>query len=150
MKSRRDVEKLIKSAPVHSDGDVDRSVLRQLLEGLPSSERQGSVLMKGDVLRAIAGSKIARCAAAAVVIAAIGLLLFERNGQEATENRTGTPTAKSQVEMLTGASLNAAYRRGGMEAVEDLSRRAFEMSRPRPTRLSVDGLLAELLGNGEN
>jgi len=150
MKSRRDIERLIKNAPVHSDGEVDRSVLGQLLEGLPSSERQGSASMKRDVLRAIAGSKIARFAAAAVVIVGIGLMLVERDREEASENGPGIQTEQTPVEMLTGASLNAAYRRGGMEAVEDLCRRAFERSRPRPKRLSVKGLLAELLGNGEN
>jgi hypothetical protein len=43
-------------------------------------------------------------------------------------------------------SLNLAYRQGGMEAVDKQYEKAFKRTGPRPEKLTVEDLFAELNG----
>jgi len=52
---------------------------------------------------------------------------------------------KTPVEMLTVVSLNIAYRKGGMEAVEEQYNNAYKQLGP-PRSLSVEQILAEFNG----
>jgi len=48
---------------------------------------------------------------------------------------------------MTAMSLNIAYRKGGMEEVDRQCDMAFEMLGPRPGKISVREILAELNGS---
>jgi hypothetical protein len=50
--------------------------------------------------------------------------------------------------MMTAMSLTIAYRRGGLEAVEQQCEKAIEMLGPRPKTISVQELLEDF--NSEN
>ena len=95
-------------------------------------------------------SPVTKLAAAAVIVAVIGLFVIERIPNERIENQTVPQAAKSPAEMLTAISLNIAYRKGGLDAVERQCKKAFKMSGPRSTRITVQQLLAEFNGNSEN
>jgi hypothetical protein len=48
--------------------------------------------------------------------------------------------------MMTAMSLTIAYRKGGMEALEEQYDQAFKQLGPRPGSLSVDQVLTEFNG----
>ena len=116
----------------------------QSLSGQDSSRRQPSVW------RIVRQSPITKLAAAAVIIIAVGLFLVHRGPDEQIKPTEVAKVTKSPAEMMTMASLTFAYRRGGIEAVEEICDKAFKMVGPRPASLSVRQLLEELNGNGKN
>jgi len=122
-----------------------------------ASPRQHPILTYGvnyhtckRVGRTIFKSPITKLAAAAVIIIAVGLFLVHRGPDEQIKPTEVAKVTKSPAEMMTMASLTFAYRRGGIEAVEEICDKAFKMVGPRPASLSVRQLLEELNGNGKN
>lgn len=113
---------------------------------LKSRAGQTSRAHKANIWRTVIKSKIAKLAAAAVIVLAVGLFVARRIPDEQIENRTRPEVAKSPAEMMTAMSLNIAYRRGGMEEVEKQCDKAFEMLGPRPGSITVQEMLAELNG----
>lgn len=99
--------------------------------------------------RVVCKSTITKLAAAAIIIIAIGLFAVHRRPVERIEPPEIPEVTKSPAEMMTAMSLNIAYRKGGMEAVEKQCEKAFEMLRPQPAKVSIQELLAEFNGNGK-
>lgn len=102
---------------------------------------------KTSAARMILRGRVARLAvaAAAVIIVAVGLLMVYRNPP--VQQPPGIASAaKSPAEMLTAMSLNMAWRRGGIEAVDEQCNKAFEMLGSKPAKASIRELLAELNG----
>lgn len=94
----------------------------------------------------IAKSRLTRFAAAAVVIAAVGILLYSKEPNVVVEKPRTARVEKAPAELLTMMSLNLAYRRGGMEAVDKQYEKAFKRTGPQPVKLTVEDLFAELNG----
>ena len=84
-------------------------------------------------------------AAAAVIILAVTLFMVDPGSREQQPPPT-VSVAKSPAEMLSVMSLNIAYRRGGIEAVDARSEKAFEMLGSQPAKVSIQELLAESNG----
>jgi hypothetical protein len=91
-------------------------------------------------------SRITKLAAAAVIIIAVGLFLVHRGPDEQVKPTEVTKVTKSPAEMMTLASFTFAYRRGGIEAVEEMCDKAFKMAGPRPAKVSIQELLEEFNG----
>jgi hypothetical protein len=53
---------------------------------------------------------------------------------------------KSPADRVSVMSLNMAYRRGGIEALDDLADVAFALPESKPARLSVQEMLTESNG----
>lgn len=98
------------------------------------------------IWRAIIQSPITKLAAAAVIIIAVGLFLVHRGPGEQVKPTEVAKVAKSPAEMMTLASFTFAYRRGGIEAVEEMCDKAFKMAGPRPAKVSIQELLEEFNG----
>lgn len=98
--------------------------------------------------QSIMKSPITKLAAAAVIIMAIGLFLVHQGPSEPVETTKAAKVAKSPAEMMTAISLTIAYRRGGLEAVEQQCEKAIEMLGSRPKTISVQELLEDF--NSEN
>jgi len=94
----------------------------------------------------IAKSRLTRFAAAAVVIAAVGILFYPKQPSSVVERPRTARVEKAPAELLTMMSLNLAYRRGGMDAVDKQYEKAFKRTGPRPAKLTVEDLFAELNG----
>ncbi len=91
-------------------------------------------------------SKLIRFAAAAVIIAGAGIFILLSRPAEKIDDNGFSVIGETPAEMLTLASLNMAYRRGGMEAVERQYQNAFKNTGPRPVKLTIEDLFAELNG----
>ncbi len=116
-------------------------MLRSMSEGKTRTRRP-------SIWRAVCQSPITKLAAAAVIIAGIGLhaVLVHQGPDE----QPVTKIAKSPVEMMTAMSLERAFQRGGIEAVEDQCRKAFRPLGLRPASLSVEQIIAEFNGNNKS
>jgi len=99
-----------------------------------------------NIWRRVAQSKITKLAAAAVIIIAVGLFLVHRGPDEQVKPTEVAKAAKSPAEMMTAMSLNIAYRKGGIEAVDRQGEKVIKMLGPRPVEITVKELLAEYNG----
>ncbi|MHC4119467.1 MAG: hypothetical protein ACYSWO_18380 [Planctomycetota bacterium] len=91
-------------------------------------------------LTMILRNPVSRFAAAAIVIAAV--FIFARKPQRPEPALVRRQTV-SPVEMATAMSLERAYRRGGMEAVEDQCRKVFGTTAGESKSRSILQLLGE-------
>jgi len=121
-------------AKVATDPQMDKRVLDDSFAAMDETAAGPSIV------RMIAHSRAAKIVAAAVIIIAVGLLMNQPEPPEQKPPNIGNVT-KSPVEMLSAMSLNMAYRRGGLEAMDDLSNEAFEKLGSKPAGVSVRELL---------
>ncbi len=88
---------------------------------------------------------IIRIAAAAMIIIAVTFFSI-RQDQDRQEGPGIRKATRSPAEMMTAMSLTIAYRKGGMEAVEEQYNKAYKQLGPRPKSLSVEQILSEFNG----
>lgn len=89
--------------------------------------KQPVKIVKSTSLRTIIKNPITKLAAAAIVVIAIGLFISHRGPDEKIGKPVTSRVERSPAEMMTLISLNVAYRRGGMEAVEEQCLKALGM-----------------------
>ena len=117
------------------------------VEMLASRAGQNSSAGQPNIWQMIYKSKITRlAAAAAVIIIVIGLSLVQRGPSEQIDSPSVPKVTNSPAELPTVASLNIAYRKGGMDAVERQCEKAFERLEQRPANITLRELLAEFNG----
>ena len=116
----------------------------QMLRSMP---KQNSPTHRPSIWRKVRNSPITKIAAAVVIIVAIDFFIVHQRPSEQDDTTTVSKVTKSPVEMMTAISLERAFRRGGIEAVEDQCRKAFKLSGLWPRSLSFEQILAEFNGN---
>lgn len=147
MKRENRLEKDIREKmSFEADSDLHDRILDDVLAAHEESVRSERSSRGPGIGRMVVESKVAMLAAAAVIVG-IALLLIDHKPQEQPQNQPRTQTAKSPAELLTVVSLNAAYRQGGMEAIEEQSKKAFEMSRRPCKRIYIEELLTGFVDN---
>jgi hypothetical protein len=90
-----------------------------------------------------------KAAIAAAIIIATGVFLV---GQLGTKQPTRGPLAVAQqspAQMVSMLSLSAAFRSGGMAELDKQCERALERLGPRPTSVSMQELLKDITGKGQ-
>lgn len=128
-------------AKVATDPQMDRRVLNDSLAAM--DEAIGGFSTARMILR----SRVARLAAAAGVVLAIGLLAIQLGpSEQEPPARIRRSVAKSPADMLSAMSLNMAFRRGGIEEVDNVSSQAFEILGSEPAKVSLRELLTESNG----
>jgi hypothetical protein len=144
MKPTENIEEFVKLEKPHvTTGDaMDKRTLNDSFKAMDETIRANKTSAAGIILR----SRAARLAAAAVIIVGVGLLMVYRNPPVPQQPKDTVSVAKSPAEMLTAMSLNIAWRRGGIEAVDDQSNKAFRMLGTQPAKASIQELLLELNG----
>ncbi len=95
-----------------------------------------------DILK----NPITKLAAAALIILTIGFLMTHLGPGEKINTTDVTTVTKSPADMQTILSLNIAYRRGGIEAVDRQCKKAIEMLGPRPAQITIKQILTEFNG----
>ncbi|MHC4575584.1 MAG: hypothetical protein ACYS76_15935 [Planctomycetota bacterium] len=147
----QNVRRLIGSSASQTDSNADAGFQRKLIDSvLAEVERERLGARPGAisfVTRTVIESRIAKVAAAAVIVIAAGFLVIHTRPRPQTGTDTLSPAAKSPGEMMTAMSLKIAYRRGGLEAVEQQCERAFKMLPARPSPKTSLKLLTELINS---
>jgi len=146
-RNEKDFENIVSRLNIDdSPDDAHRQNLRRRMLSVFNETSSRRIITFRTVAKKIIKSRLAKLTAAAVIIIAIGLFLIGRNPEEQTKNRTETQVAKSPAEMLTAVSLNIAYRKGGIEAVEKQCEEAFDTMGYRPRKVSIQELMVEFNG----
>jgi len=127
---------------VTTGGEMDKRTLNNSFAAMDETIRAN----KPNAVRIILRSRAAKLAAAAAILVAIRLLMLYQNPPASQEPPRTVNVAKSPAEMLTGMSLSMAWRRGGIEAMDEQSKKAFEMLGAQPASASIQELLVELNG----
>jgi hypothetical protein len=143
MKPTENIEEFVKLEKPHvTTGDaMDKRTLNDSFAAMDEIIRVSKPSATGVILR----SRVAKLAAAAVIIVSVGLLMIYRNPpvQQPPQKES---VVKSPAEMLTAMSLNLAWRRGGIEAVDEQSSKAFKMLGSKPAKATIEELNVELNG----
>ncbi|UCC21942.1 MAG: hypothetical protein JSW23_09040 [Planctomycetota bacterium] len=139
------VEKSIKKLRYKASAGAHSRVLDNILLALEN--RQQPAVTQPNIWRIIMKSPITKVAAVTVVIVAIGFLIFHTGPDKQDSAVKVSGATQSPAELTTFASLSFAYRRGGMEAVEEMCDKAFEMAGPRLAKISIGELLEESNGS---
>jgi hypothetical protein len=146
MKPTENIEEYVKLEKPHvTTGDeVDKRTLNDSFAAMDKTIRSNKQSVAGAILR----SRAVKLAAAAVIFVAISLLMVYRNPPipEQQQPNQMVSAAKSPADMLTAMSLNLAWRRGGIEAVDEQSGKAFKMLGSKPAKATIEELSIELNG----
>ena len=149
MRPKENIEKFVRVRKPHvtTSREMDKRTLDDSFAAMEQTIRAKSADHKPSTARIIILSRMIKlAAAAAVIIVAISFLVVYQKPSEQADSTTVSKVTKSPVEMMTVASLNIAYRQGGMEAVEKQYEKASEMRGAKPTEISLQELLAEFNG----
>jgi hypothetical protein len=115
---------------------------------LKSMSKQDSTTRRLSIWRIVIRSPITKLAAAAVIIVGIGLLAVRVHRRPGVQN--SQRFVESPIQMMTAISLERAFQRGGIEAVEDQCRKAFRPLGLRPESLSFEQIFPEFNGNNKS
>ena len=114
---------------------------------LLSRAAKGDSARQPGILKVILKSPLTKLAAAAVIILAVSFFSAHQDSSEQADTTTVSKITKSPVEMMTALSLERAFRRGGIKAVENQCEQALKLLGPRTASLSSQELLSEFNGS---
>jgi hypothetical protein len=107
------------------------------------AEKSSTTMIRlADILK----KPITKLAAAALIILATSFFMIHLGPGEKVVTTDVTTFSKSPAELLTVASLNMAYRRGGIEALEQQCDEAVDKLGPQPAKITIKELLAKFNG----
>lgn len=143
MKPIKHTEAFVKRArlQITTDPQMDKRVMEDAFEAM----QKGTGASTSSTAWMWPQSRVIRLAAAAMILVAIGLLAIYFSQPKPVPSGP-VQVATSSADMMSVMSLNMAYRRGGIEAVDDLADMAFALPESKPSRLSVRELLTESNG----
>ena len=115
-------------------------------QALLSRAAKGDSPGQPKLLKVILKSPLTKITAAAVTILAVSFLITHQTPNEQEQHRIAE-VIKSPVEMMTAISLERAFRRGGIEALENQCEQALKLLGTRTDGLSSQELLSEFNGS---
>ena len=138
------ISQTINSGKPEFDAEKWKQKYPKEFQMLQSMSQKDSRTRQPSIWRIVRQSLITKLAAAAVIIVAIGLIavFVHRSPDEEIGSRYG----ESPTKMMSAISLTMAYRRGGIEAVDEQCEKAIRMLGPKPAGLTVKQLLAKTNG----
>jgi len=134
------ISRTINSGKPEFDAEKWKQKYPEEFQMLQSMSAEKTRTRRPSIWRVVSQSPIIKLAAAAVIIVGIGLyavLVHQGPGEH------HVPVVKSPTKMMTAMSLTMAYRRGGIEAIDEQCEKAIRMLGPRPLRLTLGQLLSE-------
>ena len=146
MKSTKNIEKRIKNVNIVIDSERNKKVFSNVLQAFEKSKAREFAPTGSNIWRIILKSPLTKIAAAAVII--FGVSFFITQQEPGKQEQAGiAEVTKSPVEMMTAISLERAFRRGGIEAVENQCEQALKLLGTRTDGLSSQELLSEFNGS---
>jgi len=142
-----DIEKRIKNVNIVIDSESNKRVFRNILQAFQKSTAKDlAPANQPNIWRMIFRNPLTKLAAAAVIIVTISFFIAPQGPDEQADTTVSKAT-KSPVEMMTALSLERAFRRGGIKAVENQCEQALKLLGPRTASLSSQELLSEFNGS---
>jgi hypothetical protein len=138
------ISRTINTTKPQFDADKWKQQYPEEFQMLQSMSKTDSRTRQPNMWRIVLQNPITKLAAAAVIIAGFGLhavLVHQGPGEQPVPGVVKTP-----AKMMTAMSLTMAYRRGGIDAVDEQCEKALEKLGPRMLRLTLGQLLTESNG----
>jgi len=145
MKSLEEVEKLVKRFRIKPTVKMSEKTLADALKAQDEIKKTESTAIQPNIWRIIKRRRITKLAAAAVIILAVSFFIHQAPDKQ--EQHRIAEVKKSPVEMMTAISLERAFRRGGIEAVENQCEQALKLLGPRTASFSSQEFLSEFNGS---
>ena len=145
MRPQQDMEEFvrIRKPRATTSREMDGRILNDSFAAMDRITQAKQTKYEPSARRIIIRNRITRLvAAAAVIVVLISLFIVHRGPDEQVDVVAVADSTKSPAELLTVASLNIAFRRGGIEAVERQFEQVIDQLGPRPATIT----LRELLG----
>ncbi len=147
MRPTKDIEKRIKNVNIVIDSESNKRAFSNILQAFEKSTAKDSAPTDQPKIRRIIFRDPITKLAAAVTIVVISFFIAHQGPSEQADTTTVSKVPKSPVEMTTAVSLERAFRRGGIEAVEKQCEKALKLLGPRTASLSSQELLSEFNGS---
>ena len=115
-------------------------------QALLSRSAKGDSSRQPTIFKVILTSPLTKIAAAALIILGVSIFFTQKNPGE-QEQPNIVEATKTPAEMMTAISLERAFRRGGLEALENQCEQALKLIGTRTDGLSSQELLSEFNGS---
>jgi len=148
MRPKENIEKFVRVRKPHvkTSRQMDKRTLNDSFTAMEQTIRAKSAGHKPSAARIITLSRMMKLtAAAAVIIVGISLYIAHQGPSEQGITTKFLETVESPAEIMTMKSLTIAYRRGGIEGIENQCEKALKILGPQPASISLGDLF-----NGSN
>ena len=143
MKPVEDIEKLVKRFHFTVSAKMDKRIWSDVLEAQEKLIKKKSAKFEQNIWERIFENPV-KLTAAAVTIIVVGFFLIHHSPVEQSQSPQIVEERITPGEMLTPISLRNAYLVGGMEAVDEQSRKAFQMLNRKSVKVSIRELQIEI------
>ena len=147
MRPKENIEKFVRvrKPNVTTSREMDKRTLNDSFAAMEQTIRAKSADHKPSAPRIIILSRMIKLAAAAVIIVGISFFIAHQGPSEQGRTTRVLEVAESPSEIMTMKSLTIAYRRGGIEGIENQCEKALKILGPQPASISLGDLF-----NGSN
>ena len=143
MKPADKMKKLIKNSNLKVSPDADSRILA---DALAEMKLLKSAKLYRNTWAVIYNSKLSRLTAAAIILVAVFVIFFANNNSEKIDNQI-SDLQKTPAVSTSLLSLNTAFKHGGLEEVEQLCEKAFEVSGPLSNGIELLDVFKESNGS---
>ncbi len=143
MRPKENIEEFVKvrKPDVTTSRKMDKRTLEDSLAAMEQTIQAKSADHKPSTARIITLSRMIKfTAAAAVIIAGISFFIAHQGPGEQDDTIIVAEVTESPAEIMTMKSLTIAYRRGGIEGIENQCEKALKILGPQPVSLSLEDL----------
>ncbi len=143
MRPEENIEEFVKVRKPHvtTSRQMDKRTLDDSFAAMEQTIRAKSAGHKPSTARIVTLSRMMKLtAAAAVIIVGISLYIAHQGPSEQGITTKFLETVESPSEIMTMKSLTIAYRRGGIEGIENQCEKALKILGPQPASISLGDL----------
>jgi hypothetical protein len=142
MRPKENIEKFVRVRKPHvtTSREMDKRTLDDSFAAMEQTIRAKSAGHKPSAARIITISRMMKLTAAALIIVAISLFVARQEPSEQGGITRVLEIVESPSEIMTMRSLTIAYRRGGIEGIENQCEKALKILGPQPASISLGDL----------
>jgi len=142
MRPKENIEEFVKVRKPHvtTSREMDKRTLDDSFAAMEQTILAKSADHKPSTPRIIILSRMIKLAAAAVIIVGISFYIAHQGPSEQGITTKFLEVAESPSEIMTMKSLTIAYRRGGIEGIENQCEKALKILGPQPASISLGDL----------
>jgi hypothetical protein len=143
MRPKEKIEEFVKvrKPDITTSREMDKRTLDDSLAAMEQNMQAKSADHRPNTARIITLSRMIKLtAAAAVIIVGISFYIAHLGPGEQNDTTMVSQVAESPAEIMTMKSLKIAYRRGGIEGIENQCEKALKILGPQPASLSLGDL----------
>jgi len=147
MRPKENIEKFVRVRKPHvtTSRQMDKRTLNDSFTAMEQTIRAKSADHKPSTARIIILSRMVKLAAAALIIVGISFYIARQGPSEQGITTKFLEVVESPSEIMTMRSLTIAYRRSGIEGIENQCEKALKILGPQPASISLGDLF-----NGSN